>query len=1218
MRISGCLFLCTALMATPCFGFPLSFEERDARHFLARLPDGTAELGLDRLTLRGVTLRFLGAASSARFEGLGSAAPSTYVRADLVRTFPQFPRLRIQGLYQGVDAVLYGNGADLEYDLQLSRGVSANRIQISVEGSRDIAIDDNGNLRIRTASGVVRQIRPRAYQAGQEIDASYVLLGGNKVGLRLGKHDRRGRLTIDPVLSYVKTFGQGGSNIANLMATDAQGNIYAAGQSYGGNFPTTPSSFEPNSVPILRVLSNAGQTIDPLPITPGFSVGAVGATPDGGILYAQTSQGILISVDSGSTWKPTAPLPIQGGTTNYSPTVTVNAFSIDSLDPATILVATNVGLYSTDSAGQLWGGRNTGLNVSASGFVSVASAFYSPVNPLIAYAVTSGPSYLFASSDAGNTWRRLEPAYPDEPPAPTFSFSPNLAATITPDGGTLYAINGNGTLGKSLDGGNTWIKLTAGFFAPLSVQVDPSNTAALYVLDYRGLHKSTDGGQSFADVTIPISGRALAVDSSGAVYVGGPSPQIYASADGAQTFSPVPGLPGWSTATLSVSGNKVYVGTYSPPIPFVIKLDPSGQNILYSTFIGGSSGDFINGLAVDAQGSAVLAGTMSSPDFPLTTPASSPPGPGKIDGFLTKLSPDGAGLIYSIAEAGSKSVTLQAVTVDTSGAVFVTGQSLGADFPTTPNAFQSAVPSTPCTRPSPSIFGPPIQLGDVFVSKIGADGKSPVYTTLLTGSCGSYSSGITTDPAGDAIVTGFTPSPDFPVTANSYQSTFPGPVDKTGPGGILNAGFVSKISPAGDQLLASTFLGGGYSTQATSAVLDASGNAYVTGFTQGFATGATPGAYQTKFSDTCSIPLPIGPSEPYTGTGDAFALKLDAAFSAAGFLTYLGGGCNDSGSHIALDPSGNVWISGTTTSPDFPLKSPFQGSGIPSSPAPGFVSELNGDGSQLLFSSFSQGSAMALGPGAVYVAGASGSSASLAKIDPAKAPGVSIDSILPVVAFPPQSIGPVYSGVAPGQLIQISGRNLGPANKVSAQMDASGRLPFVVANTVVFFDNVPAPLLSVEASSIMCFVPFEALSGAEITVASNGQLSNAVKMGIVPSAPQVLSIVNQDGTLNSPDHPAKAGSVITIYVSGLGQTSPPGADGLLNANPLPVPLAAVTVYFPAKPSAVTPQFLGAAAGMIAGITQVNVQVPATVPVSGRTKPIAIEVNFAGAKLYTTQ
>jgi len=212
---------------------------------------------------------------------------------------------------------------------------------------------------------------------------------------------------------------------------------------------------------------------------------------------------------------------------------------------------------------------------------------------------------------------------------------------------------------------------------------------------------------------------------------------------------------------------------------------------------------------------------------------------------------------------------------------------------------------------------------------------------------------------------------------------------------------------------------------------------------------------------------------------------------------------------------------------------------------------------------------------------------------------------------------PFYSGVVPGQLIQINGRNLGPANKVSAQLDAAGRLPFVLANTVVFFDNVPAPLISIDASSIQCFVPFETVSPPKITVSSNGQLSNAVQMGIVTTAPQVLSIVNQDGSVNSADHPAKPGSVITLYVSGLGQTSPPGVDGLVNANPLPVPLVTVTVYFPTTPSAITPQFVAAAAGMIAGITQVNVQVPATIPLSG-TVPIAFEVNNAGAKLYTSQ
>ncbi len=1205
------LWICTAAQ---CLAFPLSFEQRDATHFLARFSGGTAELSLDRLTLRDVTLRFAGSVPSARFEGLGPAAPSTWLRSGLVRTFPQFPRLRIHGLYPGVDAIFYGSGSNLEYDLQLTGGASVDRVRIAVEGTHDIAIDDEGNLVIRAASGVLRQMRPRVFQSGHEISAAYVLLRGNQVGLKLGKHDRRAPLTIDPVLSYVQTFGNGGSNIANQVATDAQGNIYVAGQTSGVNFPTTSGSFEPSSVPPLWALSNAGQTVNPLRLA-SSSVGVVGATPDGGILYAGTPQGILLSVDSGSTWRPTAPLPIPG-IPNSAPSVSVNAFSIDAFDPATILVATSTGLYGTDSAGQFWGGRNTGLNVSASGFVSVASVFYNPVNPLIAYAVTSGPSYLYASSDAGNTWRRLAPTYPGESPAPTFSFSPNLAATITADGNTLYAVNGNGTLLQSPDGGSSWVKLAQGFFAPISLQLDPSNPATLYVLDSRGLHKSTDGGETFADIATPISARTLAVDSSGAVYVGGLSSLIYVSTDGAKTFAVVPGLAGVSSPTLSASGNKVYVGAFSPSIPFVIKLDPSGQNILYSTYLGGSSGDVINGLTVDAQGSAVLVGTMISPDFPLTTPASSPPGPGKTDGFLTKLSSDGTHLTYSTALAASKSVTIQAVALDSSGAVYVTGQSYSADFPTTPNAFQPALPSTACTRQSPTIFGPTIPLGNAFVSKIAADGKLPVYTTFLTGSCGSYSYGIATDAAGDAIVTGFTPSPDFPVSSNSYQSKFPGPLDLTTPQGILNAGFVSKLSPAGDKLLAGTFLGGGYSTQATSAVLDPSGNTYVTGFTQGFATGATPGAYQTKFVDTCVTPLPIGPAPPYTGTGDAFALKLDPAFSIAGFLTYLGGGCNDSGSHIALDPSGNIWIGGTTTSPDFPLKAPFQASAITSAPIPGFVSELNADASQLLFSSFSEGSALALGQGSVYVAGSNGPSAFVAKIDPAQTPAIAIDSVVPVVTFPPQPTLPVY-GVAPGQLIQINGRNLGPATKVSAQLDASGRLPFVVANTVVFFDNVPAPLLSVQASSIQCFVPFEVSSATKITVSSNAQVSNVAQMGIVPSAPQVLSIVNQDGSMNSADRPAKAASVITLYVSGLGQTNPAGADGLVNAAPLPVPLAPVTVYFPATPSAVTPQFMAAAAGMIAGITQVNVQVPANVVVSGAGSPIQIGVNASGAKLYVT-
>jgi uncharacterized protein (TIGR03437 family) len=142
-------------------------------------------------------------------------------------------------------------------------------------------------------------------------------------------------------------------------------------------------------------------------------------------------------------------------------------------------------------------------------------------------------------------------------------------------------------------------------------------------------------------------------------------------------------------------------------------------------------------------------------------------------------------------------------------------------------------------------------------------------------------------------------------------------------------------------------------------------------------------------------------------------------------------------------------------------------------------------------------------------------------------------------------------------------------------------------------------------------VPFEIVAPAQITVSANGQTSNAALTGIVPSAPEILSILNQDGSVNSADHPAKAGSVITLYVSGLGQTNPQGDDGLVNASPLPVPLVPVTVSFPVTPFTVTPQFVGAAPGLAAGITQVNVQVPTATPATA-----TISVNAVNGKLYT--
>lgn len=1195
------LFVAAVFLAAPAFALPITFEQRDANHFFARFANSTIEVRPDRVAFEDLTLRFEGSARKAHLQGLGQAAPSTYFRAGFSRTFRQYPKLAIEGLYPGVDAVFYGAGNDLEYDLKIPAGFSADRIRLLFEGARGLRLDPAGNLIITTASGILQQKLPRVFQRNREIPARYVLLAANEAGIRLGKHDRHAPLTIDPVVSYVKYFGGSGSSAASVIATDAQGNVYMAGQSNSVDFPTTSNSFERRVPPPLHVLSNAGKTNSAVQVGTAANVSAVAGTPDGTILYAFTSQGFLLSGDGGATWQQTAPLPVP----NTPQSITVNNIALDPFDPATILVATNVGIFGTDSHGEFWGARNTGLPVSATSFVWATNVFYKPTNPYIAYATTNSPSFLFTSADAGNTWTQLFPTYPGEPPIPTDPYPP-IAATISPDGNTLYVVDGNGTLFDSLDGGATWTKLSSGLVGSTVIKVDPSNSNTLYVLDAFGLHRSTDGGRTFLRLTAPATVQEFAVDSSGVLYVGS-SNLIFVSTDGGNTFTQTPAPIGFDITALTALDGKVYAGTQSPSIPFVLKLDPAG-NIIYSTFLSGSSVDVANGIAADAQGNAVVVGYALSADFPFTAPPASPAAFSKSNGFVAKLNPDGSRLIYSRAFSGSKATAIQAVALDSSGSVFVSGETAAPDLPTSANAFQPSLPATPCPRPAGGGILPCTNTGQHdFVSKISPDGSSIVYTTFLTGSCGSFGQGIAVDTAGDAIVAGTTTSPDFPVSANAYQPKFPGASDQLVPPSILAAGFVSKLSPAGDKLLASSFLGGGYSTEATAAALDPAGNVYLTGNTQGFALGTTPGVFQGTLADRCVRPIFIGPSIPYTGTADAFVLKLDPALQSARFLSYLGGGCNDSGSAIALDAGGNLWVSGNTQSPDFPLKSPFQVSG------PGFVTELSPDASQVFFSSLSDGRALALSSTAAYVAGANGNLASIAKIDPATTPTVIIDSVGPVVAFPPDALTPGSIGLAPGLLIQITGRNLGPSAKANAQLDATGRLPFVLANTFVLFDNIPAPLLSVQAGSIECLAPFEISATTQVTVVFDGQKSNAVRVGVRPSTPQILAIANADGSPNSQSNSAKAGSAISIYVSGLGETTPLSVDGLVNSPPLPVPNAPVMVFLSSGP--VTPQFVGAAPGMIAGITQVNVQVPSAASTQNKSNVV---VNSAAAFVYVTQ
>lgn len=496
------------------------------------------------------------------------------------------------------------------------------------------------------------------------------------------------------------------------------------------------------------------------------------------------------------------------------------------------------------------------------------------------------------------------------------------------------------------------------------------------------------------------------------------------------------------------------------------------------------------------------------------------------------------------------------------------------------------------------------------MSKIGPDGNL-VYSTLLTGSCGSNGIAIAVDSAGQAVVAGYTTSSDFPATAGAYQPSFPGDPTQILPPNTFLAGFAAKIGAAGDRVIAATYLGGSYQTMAYGVTLDAAGNAYITGGTAKILPGATPGAYQTTVVDRCAYPVSIGPSPPYGGTGDVFVLKLDPTLTTAGYLTYLGGGCDDYGNVIALDSSGNAWINGQTQSPDFPLKAPFEGGGVSGR----FVSEISPNGSQLLFSSATDGRSLVIGAtNLVYLAG-SQQHIEWTTIDPSKAPPITIDTVQPLTAYPPSVLTPSFtaSAIVPGELVQITGYGLGPAAQVNGQPDATGRLPFLLANTIVTFDNIPAPLVSVSDTAITCYVPFEVGQTTNIVVKANGVASNTVHWGTQASSPQILYFTNQDGSVNSAVNPAHPGDVLQFFLSGMGETQPLSADGLVNEPPLAVPTA--TLYVSAGGHAIQPQFVGAAPGQPAGIVQVNIPLPS---ITYSANPTTVGINNAWAPVYISQ
>ncbi|MEK7183945.1 MAG: SBBP repeat-containing protein, partial [Patescibacteria group bacterium] len=358
----------------------------------------------------------------------------------------------------------------------------------------------------------------------------------------------------------------------------------------------------------------------------------------------------------------------------------------------------------------------------------------------------------------------------------------------------------------------------------------------------------------------------------------------------------------------------IALGEYDASKTLVI--DPT-LSLIYSTYLGGSGSDVGFAITVDPSGNAYVTGQTDSTDFPISSPYQGA-NAGTNDAFISKLNATGSALVYSTYLGGTSTDYGTGIAADTSGNAYVTGYTDSSDFPT--------------SSPYQASYG---GLIDSFVTKLSADGSVLTYSTYLGGTTWSdIATGIVIDASGNAYVAGYTGSSDFP-TVSAYQGSF---------GGGSSDAFVVQFNASGSTLLYATYLGGSANDSGRSLAVDAGSLIYLTGTT-----------------DSTDFPT----NSPYQGSvgglTDAFIVSLASNGSSPVYATYLGGSGNDLGYGIAVDSSSTAYVTGHTDSTDFPTSSPYQGSNNGADDV--FVTAIDSTGATLPYSTYLGGSGTDMGRG---------------------------------------------------------------------------------------------------------------------------------------------------------------------------------------------------------------------------------------------------------------
>jgi uncharacterized protein (TIGR03437 family) len=604
---------------------------------------------------------------------------------------------------------------------------------------------------------------------------------------------------------------------------------------------------------------------------------------------------------------------------------------------------------------------------------------------------------------------------------------------------------------------------------------------------------------------------AIAVDSAGNAYV-----------TGGTTSTDFPTMNPFQSVFGGMGSGGVITGVHTGDA-FVAKLSPTGNKLLYSTYLGGSLDDVGLGIALDSKGDAFVTGATASLNFPVTPNAqqgrelTGTIEPAKLccngpfwvpgDAFMAEFDPTGSQLLYATYLGGEYDDAGLAIAVDASSNVYVAGCTTSQGFfPTTAGAYQRHFGGIDSLNTQ-------FNFGDGFVTKYNSSGKI-VYSTYVGGPGDDCVNGIAVDSAGDVYMVGSTTSNGL-ATAGAFQSTFNNyTAQRKNTDQRYGDAFVAELNPAGSAMVYFTYLGGASDDTGTAIVVDGSGNAIVTGYTNSV--------------DFPLVGLPLQKTIPGNFNHySAFLALVNPSGSSLLYSTYFGGSDTTGGQGLALDAGGKVYLTGSTLATDFPTTS---------------------GAFQHAFGGVKRGQ---IGSGGVRAGALLG--------DAFYSVFAGFGGAAPVITSVTNAFGDSPT-IAPNTWVAIKGNNLAPDPRTWGNSDfVNGQLPTMLDTVSVTMGGKNAFVYFISQKQLNVLTPPDLPSGPIQVQVSNGGVAGtpfsaqsapySISFFVFNGGPYVIA-THLDGSLVGPTSlfpgattPAKPGETIILYANGFGPVNPPVVSG---------------------------------------------------------------------------